>query len=180
MSIPLPQYPFCKVCDSIVDPPKYFALLNEAISDPSLLAIDNAIAGRCSHYATALSSQHSAIQASESDSCSLLLYSQRMAVSSMRQNSHEAVRLGLIALSMEDQRFDPRETVTNMAMLRHAANTIGCDYLALSRTVAAISSSITSQLLLDFALLPQADVELYQYGLRETRDANGVTIVCDI
>jgi hypothetical protein len=107
---------------------------------------------------------------------SLLHYSERIAVRAMRGAEAGLLELGGAALSLEDKRSDPRQTITDLAILRHVAMTIGVDWNSLLRRIEAISSPEMAQFLRGFGSRDPSSLGLELFMRRETNDANGPTI----
>jgi hypothetical protein len=99
-----------------------------------------------------------------------------MAVRAMRMKDVGYVRLALSALSLEDARKDYRETVADLAMLRHVTIGLNANWPIVCDEAADISSQDTAKLLRGFAARPPESVPLKAFLLTDAIDSNGPTI----
>jgi hypothetical protein len=169
------EYEFCHRAPLLDNPHKYFAALNQAISDPQISPLDKTIADECKRYADAGEAERVELRRYARPSCTLLLFAQRMAVRAMRERSVNDVRLGMLALSIEDQRDDFRDTVGSLAFLLHATRRISADFPSLAANAANLSSPRTADLLRTFAA-DHHSKQLSSYCLKEVTNENGVMI----
>ncbi len=81
----------------------------------------------------------------------LLRFSEQAAILGVQQKSEDTIRLGLVALVIENATVDPRDTVLYAGALQKAAIDIGSDPETLLREAAKIASQTLSEFLLGTA-----------------------------
>lgn len=149
---------------------------DRSASDPTLSEVDLQIQTICQRYASAPGEHRARLRQIATNGHSLLHFPHRMAIRAMRTRDVGTIRMGLLALSLEDLRNDFRDTLTCLAMLRHAALYLKTDYSARFKEVADLSSPQMAKFIQEF-LARDSDLQgLEAFGQREGRDANGVTI----
>ncbi|HKD37929.1 MAG TPA: hypothetical protein VKB78_14050 [Pirellulales bacterium] len=99
-----------------------------------------------------------------------------MAVRALRSRNTTLMEGAGAAISLEDMRSDPRNTVTELAILRHVAIKLGVEWSAILRTIARDSSAKMREFIERFARRDPETLRLELFLLRETIDANGLTI----
>jgi hypothetical protein len=101
------------------------------------------------------------------------MYAGAAAVQPVRERDEEKIFKGLVALSVENQVFDWRDSMMVLFRLHHSALKIGADPSKLFRRVAAISSSRTGDNLLEFATRTAESLDLAKFGFKEGTDSYG-------
>jgi hypothetical protein len=84
----------------------------------------------------------------------LYAFGERMAVAAVRANDISLVRKGIIAHTIEDFRWDPRENLLTLTLLWHSARKLGGDARALFLEAASLASEEAATHLRRFADAP--------------------------
>ncbi|MCX6345998.1 MAG: hypothetical protein NT018_13160 [Armatimonadetes bacterium] len=100
----------------------------------------------------------------------LMIYARRMAALAVRANNPELVSRGLIALVIEDARFDYRDTLVALTLLHHSARKLKAEPGELFTNAAETASPKTAELILRFARSPSG---LWWMGHREVITSSG-------
>lgn len=103
-----------------------------------------------------------------------------MAIRALRAGAVENIRLGLLALSIEEGKYDFRDSLCSFAMLKHAAVRTGINFPSIAESISRISSETFSQLLQSFLSRSAENSSLAAMGQTETRDQNGMTMKFDV
>jgi hypothetical protein len=101
------------------------------------------------------------------------MYARAMAVEAVREREEEKVFKGLIALVVENQVFDWRDSMTVLVLLHHSAAKIGMDPSKLFERAAAISTPQTGDGFLQFSARTPENLALAKFGYREGTDSEG-------
>jgi hypothetical protein len=133
----------------------------------------------CKAYVNSSSSERIALRDDVSPAlCSRLQhFAWRMAVVALRTKSEEAIKLGLAAISIEDVRFDARETLGWLSLLYYAAERSDCDIERTFKRVGAFSGDRTSSLIRSFLSSPQELRDISVFGFGEGVSEQGPTLV---
>jgi hypothetical protein len=101
----------------------------------------------CDRYIGALPDERAKIRSMITPEILFLffMYAGLMAVQAVRELQREKVFQGLVALVVENQAFDWRDSMMALAKLRHSAVKFGADPSQLFQRAAAISTSQTGQ-----------------------------------
>ena len=150
--------------------------INESVSDPTPSETDRRIERICKAYLAGTDQQRAQYRREVKNGASLMHYSKRMAVRAMRNADADVLDLAGAALSLEDKRGDPRETITDLAILRHVAIKISVDWNPLLHKIEAMSSPEMGQFVRGFAARDASSLRLELFLHCETHDANGPTI----
>jgi len=129
----------------------------------------------CDHYLNALPGERAKIRSMVTPEISFLffMYAQAMAVEAVRERQEEKVFKGLVALAVENQVFDWRDSMMVLVLLHHSAVKIGADALGLFQRTAAISTPQTSEGFLQFSARAPENLDLAKFGYREGMDSEG-------
>jgi hypothetical protein len=150
--------------------------INESASNPELNDVDVKIERACREYVSASEQERVAYRQRVANGWSLFHFAHRMVIRAMRTIDIGPLRLAAIAVSLEDGRNDPRDTVTCLAMLLHAASYVNADWDSLVEQTANISSPRPAELMREFASKNPWAEDLNAFLLCEGRDSNGPTI----
>ncbi len=101
----------------------------------------------------------------------LIAFAQRAAALAVRQKSERWLFAGLMALAIEDQRADFRDTLTACSLLRHSAKKIRIDPNALFVRAAEHAEADTARMLRDFHTYAMST--LFGSGMRTIRTPEG-------
>jgi hypothetical protein len=144
-------------------------------SDPRWHGTDRVLASACEAYCCGDKDVRETLRAKFGGSLSCLHFAHRMAVRSMRSTSADDLHKGLVAVAMEDARFDPRESIMSLAMLYHAAQKTSIDFRSLVNQLAPLCSSQMAKWLDDFLRRSPESLSLSEFALVEKSDENGIT-----
>jgi hypothetical protein len=150
--------------------------INESVSEPKLSAIDHQIERICKAYVAADERQRAMYRQQVKNGFSLLHYSKRMAVRALRYAEAELIELVGAAISLEDMRNDPRQSVRELAILHHVVRKRASDWNSVLDRIEAISSPKMQELIAGIRTRDPSSLELELFVHRETVDANGPTI----
>lgn len=100
----------------------------------------------------------------------LFTFAERMAILGVREHSIQRIFEGLIALAIEDFRYDYREALLILSLLYHSASKISADPLNLFDKAAMFASRETANRLRDFARHP---TPIHQMGYIEAISEDG-------
>lgn len=109
--------------------------------------------------------------------CALHHFAWRMAVSAMRLNSEEPLRLGLMAISLEDLRIDMRDTLTWLSLLHYASVRIHTDGDQVFLRAAGISSKTMGDTIRAFLSTSPECRAISGFGFSEGLSDEGPTLV---
>ena len=176
----LMDYPHVPMMLSIPhDPWEMLDAIHKSAGSPEISEIDRQIEGFCDEYLVASEEQRMNLRQVATNGWSLLHYAHRMAIRAMRTRDSGRIRLGLVSLVLESARSDPRETVTCLAMLLHAALYIGADFGHLADEAATIATPGMAYYIRQFLGREPSGQSLSAFGLCVTQDSNGPRIDFD-
>ena len=101
------------------------------------------------------------------------VYAERMAVWAVRLKQPELILKGLLALALDDGRFDDREDILIMAPLYHSAVKLGLDPKPLFLQAADVAGPGLATTLLQFPDRPESNRNLASMGYVETTGPEG-------
>lgn len=129
----------------------------------------------CDRYLVALPDERDRIHSMVKPEISFLffMYAKDMAVKAVRDQEKETIFKGLVALAVENQVFDWRDSMTVLVLLHHSAVKIGANALGLFQRVAAISSPRTSDGFLQFSARTPDKLDIGKFGFKEGTDSEG-------
>jgi hypothetical protein len=151
-------------------------MIGESTNDPNIFVADLQIEHLCKYYSAVPERERESIRRPEAGEQSLLHFAIRSAVRAMRQREELRIRLGLLALSIENFQFAPPDSITALAVLRHACLLTSADWRGLVQEVCTLSSEKAAGALQGFLARPPDSITLEQMGMREGHDNNGPTI----
>jgi hypothetical protein len=137
------------------------------LSNPVELPLDGELRALCQRFEVSDLATRSELRdtASMDDFYTLLAYSQRAAVFAMRRRTREYVHDGLTAIAMiELKRIDFRDALVALALLYHAARTVGEQANELFQKAASLAEPETSELIVGFLKRPEGDWDIRQWG----------------
>ncbi len=105
----------------------------------------------------------------------LTVYAERMAIWAVRLKQPELILKGLLALALDDGRFDPRENILIMAPLYHSATKLGLDPKPLFLQTADIAGPCLGPVLRAFPDRPESNRDLASMGYIEQYTSEGFT-----
>jgi len=148
-------------------------------NDSNIVVPDREIRRLCKAYANSTSSQRAVLRSRVSIDLASALdhFAWRMAICALRNNSDEAIQLGLTAISIEDMRLDMRETTRWVALLYHAAVRLQQDAERYFQVVASMSSARTSDLINSFLSASPELRDISAFGFGEGTSEQGPTLV---
>lgn len=150
------------------------------LSDPVERPLDRELSALCQRFAASDLPTQSRLRdtASMDDFYTLLSYGQRSAVFAMRDRRVERVRDGLTAIAIiELSRIDFRDALVALALLYHAAVTIGEQPNELLQKAATLAESKMSELIVGFLARSDDQRELHQWGYTVIETNRGVGLV---
>lgn len=100
----------------------------------------------------------------------LFTFAERMAILGVREHSIQRIFEGLIALVIEDLRYDSREALLILSLLYHSASKISADPINMFDKAAMFASREMANILSDFARYP---TPIYKMGYIETISDDG-------
>jgi hypothetical protein len=168
------EYPFTRVWRSGTW--TGMSSINESACKPETSDVDVKIERICRTYLAATEHQRAEYRRRITNASSLLHFAHRMAIRAMRTGDVELLRLGFAAVSLEDYRYDFRDSGAHVLMLACAASRINADLTELFNESAVMSSPRTAESFRRLSKLDPAMRKLDGSPLREGRDANGPTI----
>jgi hypothetical protein len=129
----------------------------------------------CDRYLQASTQGRESIRSLVTPEISFLFYTyaKAAAVQAVREQDEEKIFKGLVALSIENQVFDWRDSMMVLARLHHSAVKIGADASQLFHRAAAISSLRSGEGFLEFSARTKANLDLAKFGYKEGTDAQG-------
>jgi hypothetical protein len=101
------------------------------------------------------------------------IYGKAMAIEAVRERDEAKVFKGLVALAVENQVFDWRDSLTVLTLLYHSAIKIGADASNLFQRVATISASQTSTNFSKFLARSPENRDIAKFGFKEGTDLHG-------
>ena len=158
------------------DPMEVLKAVDESAADPIVSDVDRQIETICREYMIATEEQRAELRRMATNYGSLLHFAHRMAIRAMRTDNIDYIRLGLISIVLENACNDPRETISNLAMLNHAASYIKCSFAALAEDAVKVSSPGMAEYIREFVARDCESQSLEAMGLREVHDLNGPRI----
>jgi len=99
--------------------------------------------------------------------------SRAYSVDAVNEKSAEKIFLGVIALAIEDLKFDWRDTMIPLAALHNSALKLGLDPDEIFRRAAVLASDKMSEYLISFVNRPQNLKSLEAFMLEETEGVEG-------
>jgi hypothetical protein len=129
----------------------------------------------CDRYLAGLPDDRARIRSMVTPNISFLffMYAGCMAVEAVRERQEQKISKGLVAIAIENQVFDWRDSMVVLVRLYHSAARIGSDPVELFRRVAAISTAQTSKELLQFSARTPESLDLAKFGFKEAIDSDG-------
>jgi len=100
-------------------------------------------------------------------------YAERMAIWAVRLKQPELILKGLLALALDDGRFDDREDILIMAPLYHSAVKLGLDPKPLFLQAADVAGPGLATTLRQFPDRPESNRNLASMGYIETKSPEG-------
>lgn len=108
------------------------------------------------------------------DSQVLLCFGGRMAANAVRERNPRAVLAGLLAVTLEGERYDSRESTIAIALLHDAARRIDADASALFQEAALYGvTKASAKHLLAFLNREERDTQLRVFGYRTVSASDG-------
>jgi hypothetical protein len=143
--------------------------------DLSPSPVDMAIEQVIDHYVALPPDQRNAILQAfgPHHSFTLLIFAMRMAMLAVRERSAYRVTRGLLALVIENARFDSREDLIMLSLLNHSAEKIEADPAALFEQAALVATPSMARALRDFAQRPAGLKRIESMGFREVDGSDG-------
>jgi hypothetical protein len=129
----------------------------------------------CDRFSDALSEEREKINSLVTPEISFLffMYGKTMAVEAVRDHDEAKIFKGLVALAVENQVFDWRDSLMVLTLVYHSAIKIGADAPDLFRRVAAISTSQTADSYLQFLASTPEQRDIVKFGFKEGTDLDG-------
>jgi hypothetical protein len=126
----------------------------------------------CDRFSDALSEEREKINSLVTPEISFLffMYGKTMAVEAVRDHDEAKIFKGLVALAVENQVFDWRDSLMVLTLLYHSAIKIGADAPNLFRRAAAISTSQTADSYLQFLARTPEQRDIVKFGFKEGTD----------
>jgi hypothetical protein len=151
---------------------------NKLANSPEATRLDRIVEAVCGLYRRATPAQRAMARPALPSNAGLVLhhFAWRMAVRALRRHSQEDVALGLTAVSIEDAKFDFRDTITSLAILHHAAERIQVDTAQLFHQAAAVSTQRTSEMIVKFLSRAPESKSLSSFKFREGSGEHGATL----
>ncbi len=130
----------------------HIASENESANRPDITELDGRIQALCGLYEQLTKEQREILRAEirENLAESLLHFAWRMAVRALREKSDTPLRLGLIALVIEDRQTDWRITWIRLGYICYAATRLCVDFDSIARAVSEFATEATRELLARF------------------------------
>jgi hypothetical protein len=148
---------------------------DDTISNPSLSVVDGTIQAVC-EACDNLDAIHGLGRLSVVQQRTLFVFAVRMAVAVLRGGPVGKLRVGIVALAIENAQFDPRDTLMSLAALQHAARNRGVDFHLEGKKCSHLFRDPFKKYFHDFVQRESALTTLEQFALHEVVDSNGVTI----
>lgn len=125
---------------------------NESANSHQDMLADRKIASLCDLYDEASSDQRSQLRTMVPVPLveSLLHFSWRMNIKALRQRDERCLRYAVISISIEDQKFDYRESTCLTALCYHTAHRIQGQSISVLKDIASLSSNKTRKLIESF------------------------------
>lgn len=129
----------------------------------------------CNRYIDALPEERHKVNSLVTPEISFLffMYGKAMAIEAVRDRDEAKIFTGLVALAVENQVFDWRDSLTVLTLLYHSAIKIGVDAPNVFQRVATISSSQTSANFLQFLARTPENRDIAKFGFKEGTDLHG-------
>jgi hypothetical protein len=129
----------------------------------------------CDRYLSGSPQERESIRSLVTPEMSFLffMYAGVAAVRAVREQDEKKVFNGLVALSVENQVFDWRDSIMVLVQLHHSAVKIGADVSKLFHRAAAISSLRTGEGFLEFSARTSESLDLAKFGYKEGTDSHG-------
>ena len=171
------EYEACEFLKSHLreHPSAIFARTNESASDPAWSRTDETIAALCQEYESKSDVREEMRQACRGR-LSFHHFAHRMANRCLRTKDYSSLELAMLALSLEDNAFDPRETITCVCMAAFCARRLGRDFVELCRWATNVSSREMAVFFESMAQRSLMGFELREYLLRHVVDKHGERI----
>jgi hypothetical protein len=157
----------------------YLENVKETLSEPrsrDIDDIDDTVKAVCEVFQQSHSADRTFDRLTSPQSRTLYLFARRMAIIAMRTGTGDFIRLGLIALAIENAVYDFRETLGSLSFLQHSAQRISIDFPALVAQLLPLFSPEFTRLVTDFLRRGSSATKLGKFGFQEYVDANGITI----
>src|SRR2546423_11637325 len=110
----------------------------------------------------------------------LFQFSERMAALGVRKQSREYVLKSLLALVIEDFKYDWRDSIRRFALSYNSANKIGTTPSSLFMEAASFARQEVSQALIKFLQRSSSDKSIKAMGYREAITADGFRYMNDL
>jgi len=101
------------------------------------------------------------------------MFSGQLAEMAVQYNSEEYLKQSLIALLIENCKFDARDTMVSMSEVFHSAQKIGMRGNEFFLSMTSISGTEMSEQLRSFALRDPANQNIRLFGLKEGKSQDG-------
>lgn len=137
--------------------------------------LDAEVIALIGRFTNSTGQQRAALDALVADTHSfgLLIFAERMAALAVREKSAERVRVGLLAIAIENFRWDLREDIMVMSLLYDSAVKIGADADATFRSMYEHAPPRVAQELENFIERPAELKRIAVMGYHEVDDAAG-------
>jgi hypothetical protein len=103
----------------------------------------------------------------------LMAYAERMAIMAVRNHSEEPLRKGLLALVLEEFKYDGRESIMRLALLNHSAFKVGINPDRIFEEIASIATGGAAQAIREFAARAIKDKSIESMGYSEDTTPDG-------
>jgi len=129
----------------------------------------------CDQYISAASEDRRSIEALVTPEISFLfgMYGTAMAVESVRVKDQEKIFWGLVAMAIENQIPDWRDSMYVMVMLHHSAIKIGANPSMLFQRAAEMASTRSARFFQDFVARTPQSRDIGIFGMKEGTDSEG-------
>jgi hypothetical protein len=126
----------------------------------------------CDQYSDAVPEERKKINSLVTPEISFLffMYGKTMAVEAVHEQDEAKIFKGLVALAVENQVFDWRDSLIVLPLLYHSAIKIGADAPNLFRRAAAVSTSQTADSFLQFLARTPEQRDIVKFGFKEGID----------
>lgn len=127
----------------------------------------------CNTYMNADAQLRKKIRESLTADFALFWFAHDMALRAVRENRAEYLRMGLLALVIEDARRDSRDTLFPLALLYHSASKLGTDVTQLFLWAASMATARMEHVLVEFLDRPAPLREISNFGFKEVQTGSG-------
>jgi len=102
------------------------------------------------------------------------MFAKAMAVESIREYSEGKILSGLLALAIENCKFDSRDSTIVLSLVFHSAQKLSIDTTALFERVAELSAPDAANLFRNFVTRAVAERSIALFGYKEGEDPPGL------